>query len=35
MTENIELYARVGYLEYERRKDEGFRRVFMRKQLSV
>ena len=34
MTENIELYARVGYLEYERRQEEGFRRVFMRKALA-
>lgn len=34
MTENIALYARVGYLEYERRQEEGFRRVFMRKALA-
>jgi ribosomal protein S18 acetylase RimI-like enzyme len=33
MAENIALYARVGYLEYERRQEEGFRRVFMRKVL--
>jgi N-acetylglutamate synthase-like GNAT family acetyltransferase len=34
MAENIALYARVGYVEYERRQEEGFRRVFMRKSLS-
>jgi ribosomal protein S18 acetylase RimI-like enzyme len=33
MTENLALYARVGYAEYERRASEGFSRVFMRKQL--
>lgn len=31
MVENIALYARYGYVEYERREEEGFRRVFMRK----
>lgn len=34
MTENQALYARVGYVEYERRADDGFSRVFMRKRLS-
>lgn len=34
MVENIALYARVGYVEYERSQEEGFRRVFMRKQLA-
>jgi len=34
MVENIALYARVGYVEYERRQEEGFRRVFMRKRLA-
>ena len=29
MVENISLYAKVGYVEYERRDEEGFRRVFM------
>ena len=34
MTENIALYARYGYQEYERRQEQGFRRVFMRKAVS-
>jgi len=34
MTENIALYARYGYREYERRQEQGFRRVFMRKAVS-
>jgi ribosomal protein S18 acetylase RimI-like enzyme len=34
MVENIALYARYGYVEYERRQEEGFRRVFMRKTLT-
>jgi GNAT superfamily N-acetyltransferase len=33
MSENIALYAKVGYVEYERRQEQGFRRVFMRKAL--
>ena len=33
MAENIALYARSGYAEYERRQEQGFRRVFMRKSL--
>ncbi|WP_447753644.1 GNAT family N-acetyltransferase [Pseudomonas nicosulfuronedens] len=33
MVENIELYAKNGYLEYARRLENGFRRVYMRKQL--
>ncbi len=33
MAENIALYARVGYVEVERREEDGFRRVFMRKAL--
>ena len=33
MSENIALYTQVGYVEYERRQEEGFRRVFMRKAL--
>lgn len=33
MTENQELYAHIGYVEYERRQEEGFSRVFMRKTL--
>jgi len=34
MTENIALYARYGYQEYERREEQGFCRVFMRKTIS-
>jgi ribosomal protein S18 acetylase RimI-like enzyme len=33
MSENIALYTRVGYVEYERRQEEGFRRMFLRKTL--
>ena len=33
MVENIALYARLGYVEVERRQEEGFRRVFMRKSV--
>ncbi len=33
MTENQALYARIGYVEYERRAGDGFSRVFMRKRL--
>jgi len=33
MTENIAFYSRLGYDEVERRLDEGFARVFMRKLL--
>jgi GNAT superfamily N-acetyltransferase len=33
MDENISLYGRLGYQEVERRAEEGFRRVFMRKFL--
>jgi ribosomal protein S18 acetylase RimI-like enzyme len=33
MTENQALYARLGYVEYERRAERGFARVFMRKRL--
>ena len=31
MVENIALYVKYGYVEYERREEQGFRRVFMRK----
>lgn len=34
MVENRALYARIGYVEYERRVVNGFPRVFFRKQLS-
>jgi ribosomal protein S18 acetylase RimI-like enzyme len=33
MSENLALYARIGYVQYERRSEKGLTRVFMRKQL--
>ena len=33
MSENLALYAGIGYVEYERRSEKGLTRVFMRKQL--
>ena len=33
MTENQALYAKIGYVEYDRRVDEGLPRVYMRKRL--
>jgi len=33
MTENQRLYSKIGYVEYERRMEHGFARVFMRKSL--
>ena len=33
MTENIALYSRIGYVEYERRSQEDFSLVYMRKQF--
>lgn len=33
MIENQELYSKIGYLEYDRRKEHGLERVFMRKLL--
>ena len=33
MTENLSLYAHLGYVEVDRRLDEGYRRVFMVKRL--
>ena len=33
-TENQELYARVGYAEYARRREVGLHRVYIRKQLA-
>jgi len=33
MLENIELYAKNGYREYQRRLENGFHRVYMRKEL--
>jgi ribosomal protein S18 acetylase RimI-like enzyme len=34
MTENQALYAKIGYVEYDRRIEDGYSRVFMRKTLS-
>jgi len=34
MTENLAIYARLGYRETARRGDHGYRRVFMAKELS-
>jgi GNAT superfamily N-acetyltransferase len=33
MTENQLLYAKIGYVEYDRRVEKGFSRVYMRKEL--
>jgi ribosomal protein S18 acetylase RimI-like enzyme len=33
MTENLDLYTRIGYAEYDRRPVEDFHVVFMRKPL--
>jgi ribosomal protein S18 acetylase RimI-like enzyme len=33
MTENQSLYSRIGYREYDRRIEEGYSRVYMRKRL--
>ena len=33
MTENLALYPRLGYVEIDRREEEGFSRVFYRKHL--
>ena len=33
MTENLALYAKVGYVEYDRRTEKGLARVYMRKSL--
>jgi ribosomal protein S18 acetylase RimI-like enzyme len=35
MTENIELYARLGYAETHRVEEKGLRRVYMRKRIGV
>jgi hypothetical protein len=34
MTENQAIYARLGYVEVERRAEDGFRRIYMEKQLT-
>jgi ribosomal protein S18 acetylase RimI-like enzyme len=33
MTENLALYARIGYVEYDRRSQGAFSRVYLRKHL--
>jgi GNAT superfamily N-acetyltransferase len=33
MTENLAIYAHLGYREIDRRTDDGYRRVFMEKRL--
>ena len=33
MTENLELYKRLGYMETERKTEQGYQRVYMRKDL--
>jgi ribosomal protein S18 acetylase RimI-like enzyme len=33
MTENLSLYSRIGYVEYDRRQQRGFSRVYLRKDL--
>lgn len=35
MTENQELYSRIGYVAFDHRLVNGYRRVFMRKQLPI
>jgi GNAT superfamily N-acetyltransferase len=34
MIENQALYSKIGYVEYERRVESGYSRVYMRKQLA-
>jgi ribosomal protein S18 acetylase RimI-like enzyme len=34
MTENLAIYARLGYRETARRTEDGYRRVYMEKRLS-
>jgi ribosomal protein S18 acetylase RimI-like enzyme len=34
MTENQALYARIGYVEYDRRVEQGYSRVYMKKKLA-
>ena len=33
MTENQAIYARLGYIEVERRAEDGYRRIYLEKQL--
>jgi len=34
MTQNLALYSKIGYIEYDRRHEKGFSRVYMRKHLA-
>jgi len=34
MTENLALYSKIGYVEYDRRREQGFSRAYMRKHLA-
>ena len=34
MSEDQALYGKIGYVEYDRRVIDGYRRVFLRKRLS-
>jgi GNAT superfamily N-acetyltransferase len=34
MTENQAFYPKIGYVEYERKLDQGYNRIFYRKQLA-
>ena len=33
MTENLELYPRLGYCEFDRRREDGFDRVYFKKEI--
>jgi hypothetical protein len=33
MTENQAIYARLGYVEVDRRAEDGYRRIYMEKSL--
>ena len=33
MTENLDYYSKIGYFEYDRRTEDGYDRVFMKKKL--
>jgi ribosomal protein S18 acetylase RimI-like enzyme len=35
MTENIEIYKKLGFNEIERKTEQGYKRVYMRKLLSI
>jgi predicted N-acetyltransferase YhbS len=35
MTENLAYYPRLGYVEYDRRREDGFDRVYFRKRLGA